>query len=368
MKNDSDSLKAHSEAKIKLLQEYLEIYIAVIARAGFTDVLHFTDFFCGSGEYSKNQKEGSSLAIVKCIAKHRALNPGCPLRFDCHFNDTDASKVDSTKEAVAELESRHKDHLSITFSTDFYPDLIASHLAARTNAPKRKFFYFIDPFGYKEVELKHIQDLMEGGQSEVLLFQPSSFLHRFASKGTPPALAKFLGDLCPEDKWPTGESVWEHIDHTLELFRERYSDGYVDSFTIQPSSQTVFCLFFFTSHIYGFEKMLEAKWNLNDTTGRGWHYEEAAGEDLFSEPNPQTEQLKSLLGDLLRPTGGVTNREIYEHTIRAGFLPKHANDVLRGFQNAGILRADPEQRKGAFFVNHENFKNGTRIVRFSLVP
>ncbi len=60
--------------------------------------------------------------------------------------------------------------------------------------------------------------------------------------------------------WPSGMDVWGHIDHTKELFTRLVGERFfVDSFTIQKDASTVFCMFFFTPHIRGFEKMLEAK-------------------------------------------------------------------------------------------------------------
>ncbi len=58
-----------------------------------------------------------------------------------------------------------------------------------------------------------------------------------------------------------------YIQHTKRLLRARLQGThFVDTFTIQKDAQTVFCLFFFTRHIRGFEKMLEAKWRFNGET------------------------------------------------------------------------------------------------------
>ena len=131
-----------------------------------------------------------------------------------------------------------------------------------------------------------------------------------------------------------------YIQHTKRLLRERLErTHYVDSFTIQKDAQTVFCLFFFTKHIRGFEKMLEAKWRFNGETGQGWHYSAGTGVgDLFDKPTPQTQILERALEILIGDGRPVTNAEIYRETLEQGFLPKHSNEILTG-KNLAITAA-----------------------------
>ena len=161
-----------------------------------------------------------------------------------------------------------------------------------------------------------------------------------------------------------------YIQHTKRLLRERL-DGthYVDSFTIQKDAQTVFCLFFFTGHIRGFEKMLEAKWKFNGDTGQGWHYSAATGvDDLFAKPNPQTQILERALQERLAGGAVVTNAEIYRETLEQGFLPKHSNEILTAWQKAGKIRVDPSPpRFGVFYLGYEEHEKKGRIVRISNV-
>lgn len=44
-----------------------------------------------------------------------------------------------------------------------------------------KSFYFIDPYGYKEIKAKHILSLLDcNRKSEVLLWLPIQFMYRFS--------------------------------------------------------------------------------------------------------------------------------------------------------------------------------------------
>ena len=180
-----------------------------------------------------------------------------------------------------------------------------------------------------------------------------------------------MEDLGGGEPWPTGMDVWGYVNYTKELFQKRIGERFfVDSFTIKKDPRTVFCMFFFTPHIRGFEKMLEAKWKLNEETGMGWHYSRSStGMDLFDKVEPQTKILERHLLAELESRGSLTNAEVYVTTLRQGFLPKHARDLLRTWQQDGRIRVDPEcTRKGAFHLAYKDHAKEGRIIRISVIP
>ena len=135
---------------------------------------------------------------------------------------------------------------------------------------------------------------------------------------------ELMEELSGGKPWPQGLDLMGYIHHTKKLLREKLSSSHlVDSFTIQKDPQTIFCMFFFTPHIRGFEKMLEAKWKFNKETGMGWHYSSGhSAHDLFSESCAQTLILERELERLLAEGRSLTNAEIYRGTLAQGFLPK----------------------------------------------
>lgn len=368
MKASQKDLLEHSEQKVRLLQEYLGAYFSVIARDGHTEEVQITDVFCGEGVFP-NGKVGSPLVFGRMAASLLAQNPTAP-RIQFRFNDGEAAKVARVLDHLAPLEANHE-RLTLIPSNDSYENLLPVLLEEKKRMGRHhKGFYFIDPYGYSDVRPCHIQQLLEGRNTEVLLFQPSSFLHRFAERGTPVALDRFMTELSGGTPWPEGLNIRQRIQFTKDLFQRLIGDDFfVDSFTIQKDARNVFCLFFFTPHIRGFEKMLEAKWKLNESTGQGWHYSQSAEHgDLFASVDPQTKALeRHLLEELQRP-GGLTNGEVYVSTLRQGFLPKHANELLKSWQNQGRLVVDPDStRKGAFYLGYKAHANEGRIVRISVV-
>ena len=133
------------------------------------------------------------------------------------------------------------------------------------------------------------------------------------------------------------------------------NEYFVDSFTLKKEENTVFCLFFFSSHIRGYEKMLETKWDIDNEQGRGWKYDSGQS-TLFSDL--ETNRLEELLLDYLKQPR--TNGDIYEFTLREGFLPKHSTQILKKIQSDNrleIIKEDNSKiRKGAFYVNYKEYK------------
>jgi three-Cys-motif partner protein len=360
-------LPPHSEAKIRLLKAYLEAYLGVVGHDRYTERVFLADLFCGPGMYA-DKKAGSPVEIGRMLAGLHKRHPGAP-RTEFLFNDVSAENVANVESYLKPLEAAHPKLTLMSSNKNagaLIPELLAEQSAKQ---PKTKRFYFVDPFGYSQISLSEILSLLQVEGAELLLFQPCSFMFRFSEKGTPEALAGFMEGLSSGKPWPQGLTIMEYIQHTKRLLRERLSGThYVDSFTIQKDAQTVFCLFFFTGHVRGFEKMLEAKWRFNGDTGQGWHYSAATGvDDLFEKPMPQTQMLEKALSALLE-SKTATNAEINRTTLEQGFLPKHANEVLGAWQKAGKIVVDPSpSRAGVFYLGYENHEKNGRIIRISKV-
>lgn len=360
-------LPAHSEAKIKLLGAYLEAYLAIISRDRHTDDVFLADLFCGPGMYAEN-KPGSPVVIGRMLGALHQNNPSAqPTVF--LFNDKDAADVanaESYLRAIATAYSKLEIIPSTRNASEVFLDLIGRQKPGR----RSKKFYFVDPFGYSQVKLADLFTLLDDAGAELLLFQPCSFMFRFSEKGTPDALAGFMAELSGATPWPAGLDIMGYIHHTKNLLRARLNGThFVDSFTIQKNANTVFCLFFFTPHIRGYEKMLEAKWKFNVETGQGWHYSSGHSEnELFSAPCAQTLILEHELERMLQSATSVTNEEIYRGTLEQGFLPKHSREILAAWQEKGLIRVDPTTtKKGAFHLSYKSHQKEGRIIRISKV-
>lgn len=364
MKHCKDAQKnmyPHSEVKVRLLREYLEIYLRVLNHSSYVSSVHLYDVFCGPGLY-ENGGLGSPLVMLEEISKIAKKDKKTD--FFCCFNDVDRYKIDKLKEVIRSRRNL-TEFVDISFLCKEYKHYILSIIKdVESFSTKEKAFIFIDPFQYKDIRLSNIESLLHTKKAEVLLFLPIQFMFRVHNSGTPECLKEFIKEIMPENEWPVSSTSIEFIGKLKEHLRDKLGDDYyVDTFIIEREKGQYYCLFFFTSNIYGFEKMLEAKWKIDEEQGRGWRYQSM--ESLFSGQKPHVlydfkEKLKNYL---LSPK---TNKEVYAFTLHWGHLPKHANEILVDWQSKGFLSVLLDNgeiaRKKSFYLNNDAWQGNTKKV------
>lgn len=363
------TLMEHSKVKVDLLGRYLDRFLNIISNDGFTNRIKIYDLFCGEGVYD-NGGEGSPIVIMNKVKDlhfiNKAKNKNIP-PVDVHFNDINPEKIEKLKMVINQKNLHHQEFGKLHFSNLDYKNFIEQLAMVLGNSKNEKAFIFIDPYGYKEVKASEIQKLLEAKNSEVLLFLPTQFMYRFDTNGTPKALVEFISEIVDYEKWEANTSVWSFIDQMKNGFRQYLgADFFVDTFTIQKDPKTVYCLFFFSSHIRGFEKMLEAKWELDNDQGRGWSYETTI--DLFSsfKTNKLADALEVFLKEEKKYNGNV-----YEFVLHQGFLPKHTTEVFKDWQNRNKLLTLSEDgeivRRSAFYINYDNYRSNPNRVYYKLI-
>ncbi len=361
-KDVKKNLLNHSEAKVNLLGEYINRYLNIICNDGFTNEINIYDLFCGEGIYDGGG-EGSPLVIMKAVKNVYYQNVAkrtLKTKINCFFNDIDSQKVDKTKISIADKSLYYNTFGTINFSSIDYKDYLSNLIGDLIKLRNQKRFVFLDPYEYKHIKISHIKQLMVDKKTEVLLWLPTQFMYRFEKNGTPTALKDFIEELIPSyNQWNQSDNVWVFIEELKNAFQNSMGENYfVDNFTIQKDRNAVFCLYFFTSHIKGFEKMLESKWKIDTEQGKGWDYStDSLQVSLFSEQkiNPLAEKLDQYLR-----TSNRTNGDIFEFTLRQGFLPTHTNEIFKDWQNIGKLEVTLEDgnkaRKNSFYIRYDYYK------------
>ncbi|NVK66631.1 MAG: three-Cys-motif partner protein TcmP [Flavobacteriales bacterium] len=368
LKESQVSLYDHSEIKVRLLKLYLERYLSIIGLSPYFNDVHIYDMFCGEGKY-EDGGEGSPIIILKTIKEIiDAPDTGAQItsRFNCQFNDIKSKKTNKLSGIISK-EGLHESRMgTLQISNSDYKDLIEVVKQKVKGLKKDKCFAFIDPYGYKEITVSDIEQLLAGNKTEVLLFLPTHFMYRFSSKGTPESLKKFIDELIPQENLPKDGGGIGFIENLKDAFRNKLGeDHFVDSFIISRDTNQFFCLFFFTSHIYGFHKMLESKWKIDEEEGRGWTNSQEEP-SLFNQTDrkPVTYHLEKKLRVFLSESR--TNSEVYEFTLRQGHLPSHANELLMKWQECGILYVTKtdgtKARKSSFYLNYTAFSKEPRKV------
>src|SRR6185312_1147684 len=196
------------------------------------------------------------------------------------------------------------------------------------------------------------------------------FMFRFANSaidddsGGKEHLHHFIKEVLGDDVKEFKNAI-DFINRLKEGFKASLKGSFVDSFTLEREKGQYFAMYFFTSHIKGFEKMLETKWEIDINNGRGYKYEKSG--DLFSstEVSDWEGRLKEYIGSEKR-----YNADVYEFTLHNGFLPKHTNQILEDWLDAGKLsviatEGETAKRK-AFYLNYKNYNAIPKRVHFKL--
>ncbi|MBD1431596.1 three-Cys-motif partner protein TcmP [Sphingobacterium sp. DN00404] len=371
-KKSQDHLFIHSEVKVKLLGAYLQRYFNIMSNTPFVNTVHYYDMFSGPGIY-ENGGEGSPLIILRELkeAHFRAKSRKTDLssKYKCLFNDKDLKKIETLCKNIKEAKIHYPEMGTLDYCTEDYKKLCPEVVKQLKSLPKdEKAFVFIDPYGYKDVRFSEIRDLLSSKKSEVLLFLPTHFMFRFSENGTPESLHNFINDVVPEDQWPKSETGLDFVENLKQAFQRNLGDDFfVDSFIISRDKNQFFCLFFFTSHIYGFDRMLDAKWEIDAEDGRGWKFN-AASSNLFSQVinGPNTSKFEKELKAYLKERR--SNKDLYVFTLQKGHLTSHAVQILKKWQDDGILVATlPDgkaARKSAFYIGWESYKNNQEVKAY----
>ena len=375
-KSAKDIMLAHSKAKVDFYQAYLARYLSVMSVTSYLNTINIFDVFCGRGEYA-NGGLGSPIRAIQTIIKikqERSTN----LCVNLFLNDAEKEYIERVKLYVEEHLPNHKQYCNTRYlnlpANKLFDDICK--FVSHTNTNERNFI-FVDPYGYKDINRNTLQSMMNNGRTEVLLFLPISFMHRFrsyafnkdANKGAQ-RLKEFISEFFPAEHPVCQEEemdVLEYIDALTEAFsfNNRY---YTTNYFIERDAHNYFALFFICNNLLGMEKAVETKWELDADNGKGFHQqkEEVNQTKLFEDWFEEEKKNKRL--DILRTkllaylaTQERSNAEVYEYILRIGYKKTHANEVLRDLQtnNRIVVRRcdDQKVKKGAFYLNYQDAKD-----------
>ncbi len=365
------TLLEHSEAKVALYGVYLAIYLSVLSRVRTVKRIFIIDLFCGEGIY-KNDAKGSPLVALDTIKNHYETNKTCP-NITLWFNDNELSEIEKGVYKVDRVRRFSSSislptNVNIKFHREAYDSILPKAVEEVQKTSHAKGLFFIDPWGYKGRTLTEIQAILGAGNTEVLLFMPVSFMHRVAERSARAAfpgsepIHRFLTELFGNDV-PRFSSQFDFIEQVKYKLRDilRPRGYFVDSYFLERGHGSVYCLFFFTGNILGFEKIIEAKWKMDPHRGRGHSLNMATplASEIELSAYPQE------LAKFIAGTKQCTNQNLYLFGLEKGFLPKHTNEVLDRWQKEERLRVLPLNGKPVrgHYLAHDT----DRLVAFKLL-
>jgi len=368
MQKEKDSKKImldHSEAKVRLLESYLSVYLNILHRAKGINTVYLFDLFAGEGIY-QNNKKGSALTILSAIKNHYFSNgKSCPKLY-VMINEPGKSKIEKGVFKIDRIKKEaekiyNPDTVDRNFTKFKYNEIIdeVSEIVNKLKQNERGLI-FIDPWGYSQVQFNELWSLLKTRRVELILFLPIYFMYRFAEKSLSGEYfpgGKKLKQLLKEifkNIQPDLTDQETFISSLKAAFRNHSKSRFVDTFVIERSKGQLFSLFFFTNHPKGAEKMLAAKWDLDESRGRGFRIDMIAEQaSLFT--GIEGSNYQRILLDYIKKTNNPTNIDIYIFGLEEGFLPKHSNQVLNRLKKAELIDVssnDGQVVKGNYIGNY----------------
>ena len=374
-KSSKDVMLPHSDAKVTFYEKYLERYLAIMSVSKWQNRINIFDVFCGRGVYEDGGL-GSPIRAVQVIKKTKIEHPS-NTRFHLYLNDLDAHHTENVKQYLDANIPDHRQYVDIHYSNVDAEGLLDRLCRMLAATPKDvRNLLFIDPYGYRSIHKDTLDRLMSNGKTEILLFLPVSFMHRFTHvafderqlKGTEP-LRAFISDFFPENHPVRSDEPMDVMQYICELntafsYKGKY---YTASYEIQRDKKNYFALFFICSNLLGFEKVVEVKWALDDAYGRGFRLDNNVGifpefVEFFKQEREEerVEIMRMALLNLLQKRGRC-NGEIYEYTLRMGYRPTVAVAALKQLQKDDLIEVrnigfKTKVRKGAFYLNYKEWK------------
>ncbi len=374
-------LEFHEEAfdegtklKLEIFRGYIREWLPVfLSKAHFKEA-HIYDFFSGPGTDATGNP-GSPLVILEELDKYvqserTVLASG--VKIILHFNDKDCDKIMKLKEKVGQsmgvlpYEVRYT---AMEFRLAFMDSLDSIQDASTAN------LVIMDQFGIKEVNRDIFETLVHCSATDILFFISSSFIKRFINEESVQNYFNIPKEsICRVD----AKSIHRYI--CKEFYKKLVPQGkkyHVVPFSIEKDGgSNIYGIIFGSGHLLGLYKFLRVCWDKDKVTGEA-NYDidddivRGGQMALFDEHGviKKQDQFQRSLTDFIRQNK-PDNRELYEFVLGNGFLPRHANDILRDEQQRGALsvidlRTGQKARYRAFYLRYEEY-TGKPKVRFSM--
>lgn len=342
----------HTLAKHKILEGYLSAWMPILAN-GKKGIL-FIDGFAGPGEYDGGQ-DGSPILALKTALRNAP-------RFNSTVYFLFVENRDDRFQHLTSVLSRYSPQISGSPKINVLPprcgecsDVLRELLDGAKAKKKRHgpWLAFLDQFGYSQVPMSLIAEIMGGESCEVLTYLEFRKLGQFITDQTkwPSITAAFGGE-----EWKTaiplrGQARERAIAEAyVRALRQRAGATYVWHFAMKGANNAlIYWLFFCTKSDRGLEEMKKAMLRVDDS-----------GSFVFSDAaNPDQLSLMSagladgwLPGHLERQFRGqtVTVADVRQHVLVDTPLVSFKKALAELERNNAVTVVNPPKtrRKGTF--------------------
>jgi len=350
----------HTKAKHDILTRYLGAWFGIFGRSKYHPRVNVLDGFAGPGRY-QNDEPGSPVLTLSTLLDHQSFAHFGDTEFTFIFNEWNDGRFASLQTVLEDVKTSQapwpKTVRVVTRNENFQQlarGILDSIPTGQQFAPT---FAFVDPFGYRDVPMALIRDLVSHRSFELFIYFDFNSVNRFASAGNVDQhfTALFGCDEyknAPAESQERGQFIHDLYERQL---RQECAFAHICSFKmVNKSGHTGSYLFFCTRDDQAYDKMKQAMWAL--APGGGYEFSDRlAGQPVLFEDEANTGPLQD---ELTQKFAGrtVLVQDVRQYVIRE--TPFHSGQVkvktLKPMQQAGRILSPNQVRKGTF-------PNGTLI-------
>lgn len=343
----SGIITEHSQIKLYLYRAYLEGYLSILLNTNFFNKVRVHDVFAGLG-IARNNEEGSALIAAKTIDEITRTNNPFKKDVTLFLNDEDPECCASLKECTSQYAFAHISKMSAD-----------SYIEAWLPERQSHNFFFIDPFGYKDISAKNFQKLFSHKNcADFLIFIPTYHIYRFLRHEENEAQLKPIADFLNrieinDEAAKKAISVDAFSSLIITAFNKMAQTKFVYKQSIHNTvCNSTYCLFFISHHPRGAEKFLEAQRKMEE------HIERKKSQMSFSFLN---ERGRPSLRSVLLENKSYDNCELYHLGLENGLLPKEMNRELKKLEKEEkkiIVTALPgkTRNRGGYYIGFDKQK------------
>lgn len=347
----------HTRAKHQVLRAYLDAWIPIMAQqalrvrarrpGGSPPRLLLVDGFAGPGRYAEGE-QGSPLIMLEALLAHHAFARLQGVEFLFLFIEQDRARVEHLRGEIEAL-GPFPENVKVRVALGDFAPVFGSVIDRVTEDGLRLVptFAFIDPFGYSNTPMSLTGRLVEFPRSEVLVFLPLSYLHRFVGRKQQDRAFNALYD---SDEWRDAISLKGDArrDYLLDLFERRLASKgrieFVRSFQLRTQDGNDYRLVFGTGHRRGLEAAKEAMWKVDPERGTSYVAMTESGQEVLFSPGESVDTTP-LLTDLREHFGRrwFTIDEAEDFTLlHTPFLPRRhlKRRTLTPAERGGMLEVE----------------------------
>lgn len=346
------TLEPHTRAKHELLQRYLGAWYPALASRNKR--ILFLDGFAGPGIYASGEP-GSPTIALRTLLDHSHLPQMANTEFVFIFNENHPGRYQTLCDLVDEAKSAHAnwpENVKVRIENENFTALasdILTRLGTNSLAPT---FAFLDPFGYRDVPLQLIANLMKFDRSELFIYFDQNSVVRFSTAGN---VDTQLEALFGTDKFKNAPPAGD--PNRGPFLRDLYRDQlikvcgfrYVRHFEmVNSQGRTGNFLFFCTRHPLGLEKMKEAMWKV-DPQGGNRFSDILAGKQVLFEDEVDVAPLRAELRSVF--AGRTVSIEMVEDHVlfKTPYAKTHIKrKTLKPMQAAREISSTNQRVPGTF--------------------